>query len=176
MATANLFPNDFAPSFPDVHLTNGLQIMSKFPRHVRQLAEDFAYPQKLSGRCHIIGRIHIVGKPIDSLTSTTGVYRMCLTVSSAALQPTTPFTPNRLLVDETATDDNSVATRNPNTMEVLRGKKRRNTVLICLSSDDVEEGRVQLNKVARSNLRVKLGDLVGIHPAVRRLGRGFDWV
>ncbi|KAJ7926397.1 ATPase family associated with various cellular activities-domain-containing protein [Mycena leptocephala] len=50
---------------------------------------------------------------------------------------------------ETTTDDNSVATLNPNTMEILglfrggaviiRGKKRRDTVLICLSSDDVKE-------------------------------------
>lgn len=43
------------------------------------------------------------------------------------------------------------------------GKKRRDTVLICLSSDDVEEGRIQVNKVARNNLRVKLGDIVGVH-------------
>jgi transitional endoplasmic reticulum ATPase len=45
----------------------------------------------------------------------------------------------------------------------LSGKKRRDTVLICLSSDDVEEGRVQVNKVARNNLRVKLGDFVHVH-------------
>jgi transitional endoplasmic reticulum ATPase len=45
----------------------------------------------------------------------------------------------------------------------LSGKKRRDTVLICLSSDDVEEGRIQVNKVARNNLRVKLGDLVNVH-------------
>ena len=45
----------------------------------------------------------------------------------------------------------------------LRGKKRRDTVLICLSSDDVEEGKIQMNKVARNNLRVKLGDLVHVH-------------
>jgi transitional endoplasmic reticulum ATPase len=46
---------------------------------------------------------------------------------------------------------------------LCRGKKRRDTVLICLSSDDVEEGRIQVNKVARNNLRVKLGDLVNVH-------------
>ena len=45
----------------------------------------------------------------------------------------------------------------------LRGKKRRDTVLICLSSDDVEDGRIQMNEVARNNLRVKLGDLVNVH-------------
>jgi transitional endoplasmic reticulum ATPase len=67
----------------------------------------------------------------------------------------------------------AVATLNPATMEALqlfrgdtvivRGKKRRDTVLIVLSDDGVEEGRVQLNKVARGNLRVKLGDLVNVH-------------
>ncbi|KAI6042473.1 P-loop containing nucleoside triphosphate hydrolase protein [Pisolithus marmoratus] len=81
--------------------------------------------------------------------------------------------PHRLIVDEATSDDNSVATINPTTMETLslfrgdtvivRGKKRRDTVLICLSSDEVEEGRIQMNKVARNNLRVKLGDLVGVH-------------
>lgn len=81
--------------------------------------------------------------------------------------------PNRLIVDEAPSDDNSVATLHPSTMEVLslfrgdtiivRGKKRRDTVLICLSSDDVGEGRIQMNKVARNNLRVKLGDLVHVH-------------
>ncbi|KAI6129894.1 P-loop containing nucleoside triphosphate hydrolase protein [Pisolithus croceorrhizus] len=89
--------------------------------------------------------------------------------------------PHRLIVDEATSDDNSVATLNPTTMETLSlfrgdtshsevlvsvnltGKKRRDTVLICLSSDDVEEGRIQMNKVARNNLRVKLGDLVGVH-------------
>lgn len=69
-----------------------------------------------------------------------------------------------------------VATMNPATMEtlslfrgdtvIIRGKKRRDTVLICLSSDDVEEGRIQMNKVARNNLRVKLADLVNVHPCL----------
>ncbi|KAJ7841597.1 Aaa Atpase P97VCP ND1 in complex WITH P47 C [Mycena olivaceomarginata] len=49
------------------------------------------------------------------------------------------------------------------------GKKRRDTVLICLSSDDVEEDRIKVNKVARNNLRVKLGDLVGVHPDMRTI-------
>jgi transitional endoplasmic reticulum ATPase len=50
-----------------------------------------------------------------------------------------------------------------NLTHCLSGKKRRDTVLICLSSDDVEEGRIQVNKVARNNLRVKLGDFVNVH-------------
>ncbi|KAG1874407.1 P-loop containing nucleoside triphosphate hydrolase protein [Suillus subluteus] len=91
--------------------------------------------------------------------------------STAILRP--KKSPNRLIVDEATSDDNSVATLNPATMEILqlfrgdtiivRGKKRRDTVLICLSSDDVEEGRIQVNKVARNNLRVKLGDVVNVH-------------
>jgi transitional endoplasmic reticulum ATPase len=59
-------------------------------------------------------------------------------------------------VDEATSDDNSVATLNPATMETLslfrgdtiivRGKKRKDTVLIVLSSDDVDEGKIQMNK------------------------------
>ena len=52
--------------------------------------------------------------------------------------------------------------RDAERVSIVRGKKRRDTVLICLSSDDVEEGRIQMNKVARNNLRVKLGDLVHV--------------
>ncbi|KAJ7575427.1 cell division control protein 48 aaa family protein,putative [Mycena floridula] len=44
------------------------------------------------------------------------------------------------------------------------GKKRRDTVLICFSSDDIVDGRIQMNKVTRNNLRVKLGDRVNVHP------------
>ncbi|KZV95742.1 hypothetical protein EXIGLDRAFT_706795 [Exidia glandulosa HHB12029] len=39
----------------------------------------------------------------------------------------------------------------------------KSTVPICLSSDDVDEGKIQLNKVARNNLRIKLGDLCSVH-------------
>ncbi|CAE6455943.1 unnamed protein product [Rhizoctonia solani] len=93
-------------------------------------------------------------------------------VATAILRP--KKSPNRLIVDEAASDDNSIATLNPQTMEALqlfrgdtiivRGKKRKDTVLICLSSDDVDEGKIQMNKVARHNLRVKLGDLCTVQP------------
>ncbi|KAG8843414.1 AAA ATPase cdc48 [Tulasnella sp. 330] len=86
----------------------------------------------------------------------------------------TKKTANRLIVDESTGDDNSVATLNPATMEVLqlfrgdtiivKGKKRRDTVLICLAGDDVPEGKIQMNKVARNNLRVKLGDMCHVQP------------
>jgi hypothetical protein len=44
--------------------------------------------------------------------------------------------------------------------------KRRDTVLLCLGSEDVEDGCVQLNRGARNNTRVRLGDLVSIYPCV----------
>ncbi|KAK0526478.1 AAA ATPase cdc48 [Tilletia horrida] len=81
--------------------------------------------------------------------------------------------PNRLFVDEATTDDNSVACLSPAKMEelglfrgdtvLIRGKKRRDTVLICLSEETTEDSKIRLNKVARNNLRVKLGDLVTVH-------------
>ncbi|KAE9395439.1 AAA-domain-containing protein, partial [Gymnopus androsaceus JB14] len=92
-------------------------------------------------------------------------------ISTAILRP--KKSPNRLIVDEATFNNNSVAAMNSATMELLQsfhcstiivhGKKRRDTVLICLSSDNVDEGKIQMNKVARNNLRVKLGDLVNVH-------------
>ncbi|ORY75712.1 Valosin-containing protein [Leucosporidium creatinivorum] len=91
--------------------------------------------------------------------------------ATAILRP--KKSPNRLIVDESSSDDNSVASLNPATMETLqlfrgdtiivRGKKRKDTVLIVLSSEDVDEGKIQINKVARNNLRVKLGDIATVH-------------
>ncbi|WVQ98285.1 transitional endoplasmic reticulum ATPase [Kwoniella sp. CBS 9459] len=83
--------------------------------------------------------------------------------------------PNRLMVDESPQEDNSVAILHPNTMETLglfrgdtiivRGKRRKDTVLICLSQDDIEEGKIAMNKVARQNCAIKLADLVHVSPA-----------
>nr|ODO04470.1 transitional endoplasmic reticulum ATPase [Cryptococcus depauperatus CBS 7855] len=83
--------------------------------------------------------------------------------------------PNRLQVDESPSDDNSVAILHPTTMEALglfrgdtvivRGKRRKDTVLICLSQDDIEEGKIAMNKVARGNCAIKLGDLVHVSAA-----------
>ncbi|KAM0793495.1 hypothetical protein ACM66B_000934 [Microbotryomycetes sp. NB124-2] len=91
--------------------------------------------------------------------------------ATAILRP--KKSPNRLVVDEASSDDNSVATLHPATMETLqlfrgdtiivRGKKRKDTVLIVLSSEEVDEGKIQMNKVARNNLRVKLGDICTVH-------------
>ncbi|PWN22970.1 putative CDC48-microsomal protein of CDC48/PAS1/SEC18 family of ATPase [Microstroma glucosiphilum] len=91
--------------------------------------------------------------------------------ATAILRP--KKSPNRLFVEESTTDDNSVACLSPAKMEelglfrgdtvLIRGKKRRDTVLICLTDDTTEESKIRLNRVARNNLRVKLGDMITVH-------------
>ncbi|KAJ7084175.1 hypothetical protein C8R43DRAFT_1142627 [Mycena crocata] len=44
-------------------------------------------------------------------------------------------------------------------------KKRRDTVLICFPTSR-RGGRIQVNKVSRNNLRVKLGELISVHPCL----------
>lgn len=47
------------------------------------------------------------------------------------------------------------------------GKKRRDTVCIALATeegDDLENMKIRMNKVVRRNLRVRLGDVVAVHP------------
>ncbi|XP_051119608.1 cell division cycle protein 48 homolog [Andrographis paniculata] len=81
--------------------------------------------------------------------------------------------PNRLIVDEAVTDDNSVVSLHPTTMEKLKfsrgdtilvkGKKRKDTVCIAFDDESCEEPKIRMNKVVRSNLRVHLGDIVFVH-------------
>ncbi|KAI8908432.1 P-loop containing nucleoside triphosphate hydrolase protein, partial [Gorgonomyces haynaldii] len=81
---------------------------------------------------------------------------------------------NKLLVDDATNDDNSVCSMSTATMEalqlfrgdtvLLRGKMRRDTVLIVLADDEIENNKIRINKVVRSNLRVRLGDIVSVHP------------
>lgn len=47
---------------------------------------------------------------------------------------------------------------------MVRGKKRKDTVLIVLADDDLDDGSARLNRVVRHNLRVKHGDIVTIQP------------
>ncbi|KAI3896744.1 hypothetical protein MKW98_009597 [Papaver atlanticum] len=81
--------------------------------------------------------------------------------------------PNRLIVDEAVADDNTMVTLHPVTMEkldlfrgdtiMLKGKKRKETICIVIADDTCEEPKIRMNKVVRSNLRVKLGDIVSVH-------------
>ncbi|MCO5601285.1 hypothetical protein L7F22_055404 [Adiantum nelumboides] len=80
---------------------------------------------------------------------------------------------NRLIVDEAVNDDNSVVSLNMETMEklqlfrgdtiLLKGKKRKDTVCIVLADDTCEPHKIRMNKVVRTNLRVRLGDVVSVH-------------
>ncbi|PIA26733.1 hypothetical protein AQUCO_09000002v1 [Aquilegia coerulea] len=80
---------------------------------------------------------------------------------------------NRLVVDEAINDDNSVVSMHPDTMEklqlfrgdtiLIKGKKRKDTICIALADDTCDEPKIRMNKVVRSNLRVRLGDVVSVH-------------
>ncbi|KAJ2230741.1 AAA ATPase cdc48 [Coemansia sp. RSA 485] len=82
--------------------------------------------------------------------------------------------PNKLMIDEAINDDNSVAVISQNTLDKLnlfrgdtilvKGKKRKDTVLIVLPDETCEDNKIRLNRVARNNLRTRLGDIVSIHP------------
>ncbi|GKT95463.1 LOW QUALITY PROTEIN: AAA family ATPase [Colletotrichum tofieldiae] len=82
--------------------------------------------------------------------------------------------PNQLMVTDAVNDDNSIIALSENTMEALqlfrgdtvlvRGKKRKDTVLIVLADDELDDGSARINRVVRHNLRVKHGDMITIHP------------
>ena len=46
---------------------------------------------------------------------------------------------------------------------LVKGKKRKDTALIVLADDDLDDGSARLNRVVRHNLRVKLGDIITVH-------------
>ncbi|KAJ2388977.1 AAA ATPase cdc48, partial [Coemansia sp. RSA 2559] len=89
--------------------------------------------------------------------------------------------PNKLIIDDATTDDASVTVISQNTMDKLglfrgdiilvKGKKRKDTVLIVLPSEDCEDNKIQLHRVARNNIRTRLGDIVSIHP-LPNIGNG----
>lgn len=81
---------------------------------------------------------------------------------------------NSLIVEDAVNDDNSVVSVSPNTMDTLqlfrgdtvlvKGKKRKDTVLIVLPDEELEDGMARINRVVRNNLRVRLGDVLTLHP------------
>lgn len=78
------------------------------------------------------------------------------------------------MVTDAINDDNSIIALSEKTMETLeifrgdtvlvKGKKRKDTVLIVLADEDLDEGSARINRVVRHNLRVKHGDVITIHP------------
>jgi len=93
-------------------------------------------------------------------------------VDLATIILTKKAAPNKLIVDDSATDDHSTIAVDPIKMQelglfsgdsvLLRGKKRKTTVAIVGSEDSVSLSRVKMTKVVRSNLRLRLGDTVTI--------------
>uniref|UniRef100_A0A915EGI1 vesicle-fusing ATPase n=1 Tax=Ditylenchus dipsaci TaxID=166011 RepID=A0A915EGI1_9BILA len=83
--------------------------------------------------------------------------------------------PNRLVVESSPKDDNSVVSLSQAKMDelglfrgdtaILKGKKRRETVCIVLSDDTCPNEKILMNKVVRHNLRLRLGDVVSINAA-----------
>ncbi|KAI1718457.1 ATPase family associated with various cellular activities (AAA) domain-containing protein [Ditylenchus destructor] len=83
--------------------------------------------------------------------------------------------PNRLVVEQSPKDDNSVVALSQAKMDelglfrgdtaILKGKKRREVVCIVLSDDTCPNEKILMNKVVRHNLRVRLGDIVSINAA-----------
>lgn len=45
---------------------------------------------------------------------------------------------------------------------MVKGKKRKTTVLIVLNDDELDDGSARINRVVRHNLRVKHGDIVTV--------------
>lgn len=82
--------------------------------------------------------------------------------------------PNRLMVDESAQDDNSIVQVSPAKLDelqlfrgdtvLLKGKRKKETVAIILADEACPDDKVQMNKCVRNNLRVRLGDVVSITP------------
>ncbi|GLU11859.1 hypothetical protein SLE2022_285790 [Rubroshorea leprosula] len=83
--------------------------------------------------------------------------------------------PKRLVVEDAVNDDNddnSVVAMHPETMEMLqlhrgdivltKGKKKKDTICIVIADETCEQPMIRMNKVVRSNLRVRLGDVVSV--------------
>ena len=86
--------------------------------------------------------------------------------------------PNVLVCDEAmsgAEDDSTVCAMHPKRMRTLgllegdsvrlRGRRRRDSLCIVTSDETVEKGKIRVARVARDNLRAKLGDLVHVQSA-----------
>ncbi|KAJ7957094.1 cell division cycle 48 [Quillaja saponaria] len=60
---------------------------------------------------------------------------------------------------------------------LIRGKKRRDTVCIVTPDDTIDLGKIRMNKLVRSNLRVRLTGIVSVHqcPDVKYGKRSIAW-
>ncbi|KEG11645.1 putative Transitional endoplasmic reticulum ATPase [Trypanosoma grayi] len=91
---------------------------------------------------------------------------------SAPTEPQKTLKPNKLVVDDLQGDDNSLIIMNPKRMEelnifrgdtvMLKGKKHRSTLCIAMEDDECQEGMIKINKLARRNIRIHLGDTIHV--------------
>ncbi|KAH9376005.1 hypothetical protein HPB48_010190 [Haemaphysalis longicornis] len=82
--------------------------------------------------------------------------------------------PNRVLVEESINDDNSVVSLSQANMDelslfrgdtvLLNGKKQRETVCIVLPYETCPSEKICMDRCVRNNRRVRLGDVVRIQP------------
>ncbi|CCW60006.1 unnamed protein product [Phytomonas sp. EM1] len=82
---------------------------------------------------------------------------------------------NKLIVEEPFNDDNSIISMHPERMDALnifrgdtvlvRGKKHCSSIFVAMEDTECAVGKIKMNKVARRNIRVHLGDSVRISPA-----------
>ena len=81
--------------------------------------------------------------------------------------------PNKLLVEDAVNGDSSTVTISNAKMDelqlfrgdtvVLKGKRKRETLCVVMSDDNLSDDKMLINKIVRNNLRVKLGDTATIH-------------
>merc|ERR1711892_483494 len=93
-------------------------------------------------------------------------------LSTAILQEKSK--PNRLVVDDSVSDDNSVVSLSQEKMDelqlfrgdtiMIKGKKRKDTAAIVMSDDTLSNEKIRVPRVMRSNIRVRLGDVVALVP------------
>nr|CDS29022.1 transitional endoplasmic reticulum atpase [Hymenolepis microstoma] len=92
--------------------------------------------------------------------------------SSNTQSPNSKKKRNRLIVDDPVNDDNSVIVISPSTMSALElfrgdtvsvfGKRRKQTVCVALSDENVADEKICMNRTVRNNLRVRTGDVVSV--------------
>lgn len=78
-------------------------------------------------------------------------------------------------VEEANTDENSsvqLSQAKMNELKIfkgdavfIKGKKRKETLVVALIDNKLEEAKIRMNKTIRKNLRIRLGDIVQIKPA-----------
>lgn len=85
------------------------------------------------------------------------------------------------MVEEATNDDNSVVCIHPNKMDelelfrgenvLIRGKRRKDTVCLVVPDETIDENKIRMNKVVRTNLRVRLGDIVSVTQCDVKFGK-----